>query len=124
MTTFTGPTIPASLAGKHATRIGSNGRGQCKEEATMILGTVKVDDYDRFWSIFSTKGAELRKEHGSKGAQVFRDPDDANRVYAVLDWDEEGWQSYLSDPRAAEVFKEGGLHGPPETIAPSGKTDA
>jgi quinol monooxygenase YgiN len=90
----------------------------------MILGTVKVDDYDRFWSIFSTKGADLRKEHGSKGAQVFRDPDDPNRVFAVLDWDEESWQTYLSDPRAAEVFKEGGLHGPPQTIPPSGKTDA
>jgi hypothetical protein len=90
----------------------------------MILGTARVDDYDQFWSIFSTKGAELRKEHGSMGAQVFRDPDDANRVFAVFDWDEEGWQSYLSDPRAAEVFKEGGLHGRPETLPPTGETDA
>ena len=49
----------------------------------MILGTAKVDDFDRFWQIFSTKGAELRKEHGSKGAQVFRDPEDPNRVFAV-----------------------------------------
>ena len=90
----------------------------------MILGTAKVDDFDRFWQIFSTKGAELRKEHGSKGAQVFRDPEDANRVFAVFDWDEEGWQSYLSDPLAAEVFKEGGLDGRPATLPPAGESDS
>jgi hypothetical protein len=90
----------------------------------MILGHAKVDDFDRFWSIFSTEGAELRKEFGSKGAQVFRDPDDANRVFAMFDWDEDGWQSYLSDPRAAEVFKDAGLQGRPETISPAGETDS
>lgn len=90
----------------------------------MILGTAKVQDYDRFWSIFSTKGAELRKQHGSKGAQVFRDPSDPGRVWAVFDWDEEGWQSYLADPQAAEIFKEGGLEGRPETIPPVGETDS
>jgi len=39
----------------------------------MILATPKLADYDRFVSIFSTKGAEKRREHGSKGATVFRD---------------------------------------------------
>jgi hypothetical protein len=90
----------------------------------MILGTAKVQDYDRFWGIFSTKGAELRKQHGSKGAQVFRDPSDPNRVWAVFDWDEDGWQSYLADPQAAEIFKEGGLEGRPETVQPVGETDS
>ena len=90
----------------------------------MILGTAKVDDFDRFWQIFSTKGAELRKEHGSKGAQVFRDPEDPNRVFAVFEWDEEGWQSYVSDPRVPEVFKEGGLQGPPVTVPPAGESDS
>ena len=89
----------------------------------MILGMANVEDFDRFWSTFSTEGAELRKKHGSKGAQVFRDPADPNRVFAVFDWDEEGWQSYLSDPQAAEVFKDAGLEGRPETIAPAGETD-
>jgi hypothetical protein len=40
----------------------------------MILSTVKIEDFDRFWDTFSTKGAEKRKQHGSKGAQAFRDP--------------------------------------------------
>ena len=39
----------------------------------MVLSTVKVEDFDRFWSIFSSKGAEKRKQHGSKGSHVFRD---------------------------------------------------
>ncbi len=46
----------------------------------MILATTKVEDYDRFLKIFSTKGAEKRKQHGSKGATVFRDPNEEDRV--------------------------------------------
>ena len=34
----------------------------------MILATTKVEDFDRFLKVFSTKGAEKRKQHGSKGA--------------------------------------------------------
>jgi quinol monooxygenase YgiN len=89
----------------------------------MIVGTARFEDFDRFWQTFSTEGAEARKKHGSKGAKVYRDPSDANRVFAVFDWDEEGWQSYLSDPHAAEVFKDAGLQGRPETIQPAGETD-
>ena len=40
----------------------------------MVLATVKVEDFDRFWNVFSTKGAAKRMQHGSKGAHVFRDP--------------------------------------------------
>ena len=39
----------------------------------MILATTKFADWDRFWSVFSTDGAEKRAEHGCKGALVFRD---------------------------------------------------
>ena len=74
----------------------------------MILATAKIDDLDRFWNAFSTKGAEKRKQHGSKGAHVFRDPHDENRVWTIFDWDEEGWQSFISDPEVAAIFQEGG----------------
>ena len=33
----------------------------------MILSTVKVEDFDRFWNTFSTERAEKRKQHGSQG---------------------------------------------------------
>jgi hypothetical protein len=47
----------------------------------MMLATTEVEDFDQFERIFSTKGAEKRREHGSKGAQVFRDPNQENRVW-------------------------------------------
>jgi hypothetical protein len=37
----------------------------------MFLATTTVEDFDRFLKIFSTKGAEKRKQHGSK---VVRSP--------------------------------------------------
>ena len=66
----------------------------------MILATTKVEDFDRFVTIFSTKGAEKRRQHGSKGSRVFRDPNENDRVWAIFDWDAEGWQSFASDPRS------------------------
>ena len=32
----------------------------------MLLATTQVEDFDRFLEIFSTTGADKRKEHGSK----------------------------------------------------------
>src|SRR5439155_14432656 len=62
-----------------------------KEEVKMILATTKVEEFDRFMEVFSTKGADKRRQHGSKGAQVFRDPNEGDRVWVLFDWDEEGW---------------------------------
>src|SRR4249919_1047339 len=44
------------------------------EEEEMLLATTKVGGFDRFIEVFSTKGAEKRKQHGSKSSTVFRDP--------------------------------------------------
>lgn len=79
----------------------------------MILSTVKVEDFDRFWNAFSTKGAEKRKQYGSKGAHVFRDPEDADRIWVVFDWDVEGYKDLMSDPDMPEIFREAGLQGKP-----------
>ncbi len=32
----------------------------------MLLATTTVEDFDRFTSVFSTKGAEKRRQHGTK----------------------------------------------------------
>ena len=90
----------------------------------MILSTAKIEDFDRFWKTFSTKGAEKRKEHGSKGAQVFRDPNDDDRVWVAFDWDEESFKNFLSDPEVPAIFEEGGLQGRPEMAEPAGEHDA
>src|SRR3954452_23399978 len=86
------------------------------EEATMVLATAKIGDFDRFWNTFSTKGAEKRKQHGCKGAHVFRDPNESDRVWAIFDWDEAGWQSFTSDPDVPAIFQEAGFtQGPPKS---------
>ena len=65
-----------------------------KGRLDMILATTKVEEYERFLAIFSTKGAEKRGQHGSKGATVFRDPHEADRVWLLFNWDLDGWQSF------------------------------
>src|SRR4051795_12876336 len=70
----------------------------------MILATTKVEDYDRFLEIFSSKGAEKRKQHGSKGSSVFRDPSEDDRVWVLFDWDAAGWQNFVSDPDGCGVL--------------------
>ena len=82
----------------------------------MLLATTTVEDYDRFAQIFSTKGAEKRALHGSKGSRVYRDPNEADRVWAIFDWDEAGWQSFTSDPEVPAIFQEAGFtQGPPKS---------
>ena len=81
----------------------------------MILSTVKVEDFDRFWDTFSTKGAEKRRQHGSRGSHVFRDPNDADRLWVLLDFDDEGYKNLMSDPEMPALFQEAGLEGRPET---------
>jgi hypothetical protein len=90
----------------------------------MILATSKFEDFDRFWSTFSTKGAEKRKQHGSKGSHVFRDPNEDDRVWIVFDWDEEGYQNFLSDSEVPAIFQEGGLQGRPQLLELAREHDA
>ena len=90
----------------------------------MILSTSKIEDFDRFWATFSTKGAEKRKQYGSKGSRVFRDPNDDTRVWVIFDWDEQGFREFLSDPDLPAIFEEGGLQGRPEAAELAREHDA
>jgi heme-degrading monooxygenase HmoA len=90
----------------------------------MILATTQVEDFDRFEKIFSTTGADKRRQHGSKGAHVFRDPNEDNRVWVLFDWDAEGWQSFVSDPEVPAIMQEAGHKGRPQAAEPSGTYDA
>lgn len=90
----------------------------------MILSTVKVEDFDRFWNTFSTKGAEKRRQHGSKGSLVFRDPNEGDRVWVIFDWDEEGYNALLSDPEMPGIFEEAGLRGRPQSAKLVHENDA
>ena len=90
----------------------------------MILSTTKVEDFDRWLKIFSTKGAEKRKQHGSKGSTVFRDHNEDDRVWVLFDWDEEGFQNFVSDPEVPAILQEAGLKGKPQAAELGGQYDA
>ena len=95
-----------------------------KQEDRVILATTKVEDFDRFVKVFSTKGAAKREQHGSKGSHVFRDPNDDDRVWVVFDWDEEAYKDFLSDPEVPAIFQEGGLQGRPDMAELAREHDA
>ncbi len=82
----------------------------------MILATTTVADFDQFIKVFSNGGAAKRKQHGSKGALVFRDPIQADRVWAIFDWDEKGWQGFVSDPTVPPVLKDAGHTSKPQVL--------
>jgi hypothetical protein len=90
----------------------------------MVLATTTVEDYDRWLRVFSTKGAEKRRQHGSKGATVFRDPNEDDRVWVVFDWDAEGWQNFVSDPEVPAIFQEAGSKTKPQAVELGGQYDA
>ena len=90
----------------------------------MVLATTQVEDFHRFMEVFSTAGAEKRKEHGCKGVTVFRDPSEEDRVWAVFDWDEQGWQNFVSDPEVPAIIQEAGHKGKPQAAELAGHYDA
>jgi hypothetical protein len=94
------------------------------KEAMMILATTTVEDVDRFLKVFGTKGADKRALHGSKGSTVFRDPTEANRVWALFDWDEQGWAAFVSDPEVPPILKEAGHLGKPASASLLGRYEA
>ena len=90
----------------------------------MFLATTTVEDFDRWMNVFTTTSAEKRKKHGSKGSMVFRDPQQADRVWVIFDWDEKGFQSFATDPDVAPILKEAGHKSRPQTLALAGSCGA
>ena len=83
----------------------------------MMLATTRVQDFDRWMKIFTTTSAEKRKQHGSKGAVVFRDPSEADRVWVLFDWDEQGFKDFVSDPEVPPMLKDAGHKEQPKIAA-------
>jgi hypothetical protein len=90
----------------------------------MLLATTQVEDVDRFLEVFSTDGAEKRKQHGSKGSVVFRDPIEEDRLWAIFDWNEQGWESFISDPEVPPILQRAGHKGRPQAAELAGRYDA
>ncbi|MCO1578877.1 antibiotic biosynthesis monooxygenase [Crossiella sp. SN42] len=79
----------------------------------MIVTVVAVADFDQFLHTFQTRGAAKRREHGCRGARVFRDPSDPSRVWSIFDWDPEDYQRFLTDPEIPSIARELGLRSAP-----------
>uniref|UniRef100_E6VPT3 ABM domain-containing protein n=1 Tax=Rhodopseudomonas palustris (strain DX-1) TaxID=652103 RepID=E6VPT3_RHOPX len=79
----------------------------------MIITVARVTDLDRFLEIFRTLGAEKRGEHGCRSARVYIDPDDAQRVWSIFDWDEKDYAGFLLDPEIPAIARQLALQGPP-----------
>jgi hypothetical protein len=90
----------------------------------MLLATTKIEDLDRFLEVFSTRGAEKRRQYGSKGSTVFRDPNESDRVWVLFDWNEEGFGRFVSDPEVPEILQQAGHKGRPQAAAMVGQYDA
>ena len=90
----------------------------------MFLATTTVEDFDRFTEVFSAKSAEKRKQHGSKGSLVFRDPNQDDRVWVIFDWDLEGWQNFASDPDVPPIMQEAGHTSRPQVPELCGRYEA
>ncbi len=80
----------------------------------MLLATTTVKDLDQFLAVFGEKGAAKREEHGSKGSTVYQDPSQDDRVWAVFDWDAEGWQNFVSDPEVPPILADAGHKQKPQ----------
>ena len=83
----------------------------------MTLATMTFESVDRFLEVFGTRGAHKRAEHGSKGATVFRDPAEENRMWWLFGWNDEGWANFVSDPEVPSILKEAGHLGKPHRPA-------
>jgi quinol monooxygenase YgiN len=88
-----------------------------KRRIVMILATTTVEDIDRFLEVFGTAGADKRALHGSKGSTVFRDPTEANRVWVLFEWDDQGWAAFVSDPEVPPILKQAGHLTKPQPAA-------
>jgi hypothetical protein len=92
----------------------------------MLLARVTIGDFDRFWSTFTTAGAEHRRRYGSSGARVFRNLDQPDEMIVLFDWSRDDYRRFMDDPETPRVMAAAGLAGPPQTIEVEavGETDA
>ncbi|MEX5297449.1 antibiotic biosynthesis monooxygenase [Kocuria sp. CPCC 205292] len=90
----------------------------------MFATVAEVADLDQFLRTFSTIGVEKRRQHGCRGAHVFRDPDDPHRVWVLFDWELKDYQGFLADPEIPAIARELALREPPVKVDPLAQYDA
>lgn len=80
-----------------------------------ILANVAIEDLANFIAMFSTRGAQLRAQHGSSSSQVFSVEGEANRVVILFEWSNRAdFDAFLADPTTREAMKASGTIGMPQ----------
>ena len=90
----------------------------------MILATTTVEDFDRFLSIFSTKGAEKRKSTGPRVRPSFAIPMRTTGSGCSSTGMQEGFQNFVSDPEVPPIMQEAGHKSRPQPAEFGGQYDA
>ena len=90
----------------------------------MLLATTTVEDYDRFAPDLLDQGRREARPARFKGSRVYRDPNEADRVWAIFDWDADGWQRFATDPEVPAIMQEAGHKGRPQVLELSATYDA
>lgn len=100
--------IAMGASGVSAAVLAGGAGAQAGAGPRVLLATTTIEDFDKWIKAFEGKSLPKRKQHGSTGATVFRDPLDQSRVWVMFEWDEKGWQSFVSDPEVSPIMKEAG----------------
>ena len=100
--------VAMGAAGASTVLLSEGAAAQTAGDKKMLLVTTTVEDFDRFIAVFSGASLPKRKQHGSTSATVFQDPNDKARVWVMFEWDDKGWQSFVSDPEVPPIMKEAG----------------
>jgi len=76
---------------------------------TRMLCRNKVEDFERWWTVFSTH-AEAHREAGLVLEHVWRSQGDPNDVFFMFEvQDQEKAQAFIEDPAGAEAAAESGV---------------
>jgi quinol monooxygenase YgiN len=80
-----------------------------------ILAKVSIEELPTFMGVFSTRGAEMRRKHGSHRAQIFKAEEQSNQVFLLFEWESrEAFEGFRNDPSVRETMQSSGTLGPPE----------
>jgi len=116
--------VAMGAAGASTAILSGGAAAQTTGDKRMLLATTTVEDFDHWIKCFPRESLAKRKLHGSTGATVFRDPNDKARVWVMFEWDEKGWQSFVSDPEVPAIMKEARHTSKAQTATLSGRYSA
>lgn len=80
-----------------------------------VMGRVKIEELSTFLGMFATRGATMRRYHGSEDAQVFKVSEAENEVIVLFTWrSREAFEGFLADPQVKATMAASGTLGRPE----------